>query len=461
MHRYLPHTPEDEARMLEAVGASKVEDLFASIPADCRHQSDLALAPALTEWELLARAEELAGSVPGPDSVWFGAGSYRHHIPAVVTELASRSEFYTAYTPYQPEISQGTLQGIFEFQTLIARLLGMEVANASMYDGATALAEGALMACRLTKRQTIAVSSGVHPHYRQVLMTYCNAADINVVELGVTAEGFTDLDHAADARSKAAGSLESLADMNDLAAVLVQSPNAFGVIEPLSRYADWVHGKKGLLIAGFTEAMAYGLLASPGSQGADIVCGEGQSLGLSQNFGGPCLGLMATRKSFMRNLPGRLVGETKDSEGRRAFVLTLSTREQHIRREKAVSNICSNAGLCAMTCAIYLASMGGTGLKHIAELNRDKAAYLKAGLIKAGFKPVFSGPTFNEFVLAPPSGFAATWQRLLEEKKTVFGLSLRDAGYAGNAAVKDGWLFCATETRSRAEIDAMLKEVAR
>lgn len=456
MHRYLPHTPEDEARMLKAVGVSGVEDLFASIPDDCRRKADLALAPALTEWELLARAEELAGSLPPAGSAWYGAGSYQHYVPSMVTELASRSEFYTAYTPYQPEISQGTLQGIFEFQTLIARLLGMEVANASMYDGATALAEGALMACRLTKRHTLAVSTGIHPHYRQVLTTYCNAADIRIVELMSTEEGFTDTSRARDPKTQETGSLEALADVKDLAALLVQSPNFFGVIEPLSRSADWIHNKKGLLVTGFTEALAYGLLASPGSQGADIVCGEGQSFGLGQNFGGPCLGLMATRKSFMRNLPGRLAGRTTDTKGRRAFVLTLSTREQHIRREKAVSNICSNAGLCAMTCAIYLAAMGGTGLRRLAQLNRDKAEYLKAGLTAAGFTPAFSGPTFNEFVMEPPAGFEKTWQRLLDEKKAAFGLTLRETGYP-----LAGYLFCATETRSRAEIDAMLKEIAR
>lgn len=439
MHRYFPHTPDDEARMLGAVGVARVEELFDSIPPDCRRTAELGLAPALTEWELLERAEALAAEMAPAGAAWYGAGSYQHHVPALVTELISRSEFYTAYTPYQPEISQGTLQGIFEFQTLIARLLGMEVANASMYDGATALAEGALMACRLTKRRSLALSSAIHPHYRQVLDTYCRAANIETVELPVTPEGFTDLSAAGDTA---------------FAAVLVQSPNHFGVIEPLRHFADWIHERKGLLVTGFTEALAYALLRSPGSQGADIVCGEGQSFGLGQNFGGPSLGLMATAKAHMRNLPGRLVGQTTDAEGRRAFVLTLSTREQHIRREKAVSNICSNAGLCAMTCAIYLAAMGGTGLRRLAELNRDKAAYLKAGLEAAGFRPSFGGPVFNEFVMTAPAGFDATWKRLLAEKRTAFGLPLGE-NFPG------AYLFCATETRSRAEIDAMLKELAR
>ena len=271
MHRYFPHTAEDEAQMLGVVGADRVEDLFASIPADCRHEGALPLT-AMTEWELTAQAEALAASMPAAGSAWIGAGSYQHYIPAVVPALAGRSEFYTAYTPYQPEISQGTLQGIFEFQTLIARLLGMEVANASMYDGATALAEGALMACRLTKRNAVAVSQALHPHYRTVLDTYCNANGIEVRDLTMTEEGGTSLEH--------------LKDDAELAALIVQSPNVFGVVEHLAEQAEWIHARKGLLITGFTEAMAYGLLATPGSQGADIVCGEGQSFGLSQAFGG-------------------------------------------------------------------------------------------------------------------------------------------------------------------------------
>ena len=278
-------------------------------------------------------------------------------------------------------------------------------------------------------------------HYRMVLDTYCNANGIEVRDLTMTEEGGTSLEH--------------LRDEEGLAALIVQSPNVFGVVERLSEQAEWIHARKGLLITGFTEAMAYGLLASPGSQGADIVCGEGQSFGLSQSFGGPYLGLMATRKSFMRNLPGRLVGQTVDSAGKRAFVLTLSTREQHIRREKAVSNICSNAGLCAMTCAMYLACMGGTGLRHVAQLNRDKAEYLKTGLAALGFRPVYSGQTFNEFVMQAPAGFDAKWKRLLEEKGIMFGMEL-SKWYP----LADSYLFCVTETRSRAEIDAILKEIA-
>ena len=253
MHRYFPHTAEDEAQMLGVVGADRVEDLFASIPADCRHEGALPLT-AMTEWELTAQAEALAASMPAAGSAWIGAGSYQHYIPAVVPALAGRSEFYTAYTPYQPEISQGTLQGIFEFQTLIARLLGMEVANASMYDGATALAEGALMACRLTKRNAVAVSQALHPHYRTVLDTYCNANGIEVRDLTMTEEGGTSLEH--------------LKDDAELAALIVQSPNVFGVVEHLAEQAEWIHARKGLLITGFTEAMAYGDPQGPRPQPA-------------------------------------------------------------------------------------------------------------------------------------------------------------------------------------------------
>ena len=436
MHRYFPHTAEDEAQMLGVVGADRVEDLFASIPADCRHEGALPLT-AMTEWELTAQAEALAASMPAAGSAWIGAGSYQHYIPAVVPALAGRSEFYTAYTPYQPEISQGTLQGIFEFQTLIARLLGMEVANASMYDGATALAEGALMACRLTKRNAVAVSQALHPHYRTVLDTYCNANGIEVRDLTMTEEGGTSLEH--------------LKDDAELAALIVQSPNVFGVVEHLAEQAEWIHARKGLLITGFTEAMAYGLLATPGSQGADIVCGEGQSFGLSQAFGGPYLGLMATRKAFVRNLPGRLVGQTVDNKGKRAFVLTLSTREQHIRREKASSNICSNQALCAFTAGVYMAAMGESGMKQCARLCVSKAHYFASELEKAGCPRLHGGEFFHEFATkATPE----QCERILS--------ALAERNILGGAAVEGGILWCVTELVSKQKLDeaaAAVKEV--
>ena len=332
MHRYFPHTAEDEAQMLGVVGADRVEDLFASIPADCRHEGALPLT-AMTEWELTAQAEALAASMPAAGSAWIGAGSYQHYIPAVVPALAGRSEFYTAYTPYQPEISQGTLQGIFEFQTLIARLLGMEVANASMYDGATALAEGALMACRLTKRSAVAVSQALHPHYRTVLDTYCNANGIEVRDLTMTEEGGTSLEHLKDDTELAA--LESCSP-----------PTSSAWSNTLPNRPNVIHARKGLLITGFTEAMAYGLLATPGSQGADIVCGEGQSFGLSQAFGGPYLGLMATRKAFDPQPAGPSRGPDRGQQGQarlrahpvhpRAAHPPRKGRVQHLLQRRAV-----------------------------------------------------------------------------------------------------------------------------
>lgn len=430
--------------MLEVVGAPDVEALFASVPDNCRRAAPLRLE-ALDEWRLTDRARGLAGSQPAPANVWFGAGSNHHHIPAVVAEMARRSEFYTAYTPYQPEMSQGTLQGIFEYQTLITRLLGMDVANASMYDGATAMAEGALMACRLTRRSALAVSAMVHPHWRAVLETYCRAADLTLITLPAHATG----------RDAGRTDLSGLDGAADIAGLIVQSPNFLGIIEDLPALAEAAHSRKALLVATFSEAMAYGLLTPPGHLGADIVCGEGQSFGLGQGFGGPNLGIMATRKDYVRNFPGRLVGRTTDTEGRRAFVLTLSTREQHIRREKAVSNICSNAGLCAMTAAMYLAAVGGTGLARLAALNHDKAEYLKAGLLARGFRPVSDAPTFNEFALRAPEGFAAAHRRLAE-RGVLFGLNL--APWYPDLA--DAWLFCATETRSREDMDRILSEVA-
>ncbi len=444
MHRYFPHTPEDEARMLAVAGAESVEALFDSVPPACRPLAPLNMPAPLTEWELRARAADLAASM-APGAAWVGAGSYDHHIPAVVPALAGRSEFVTSYTPYQAEMSQGTLQGIFEFQTLIARLFGMEVANASMYDGATATAEGALMACRLTKRNTLAVSSLLHPHYRAVLQTYCTRAGLRYVELPASSAGKTDL-ASLDAPEAA-----------EPAAVVLQSPNFFGVVEDVRTAAETVHARKGLLVACVTEPLSLALTASPGSLGADIACGEGQSLGLPQGFGGPGLGLLTTRKAFVRNIPGRLVGLTADNQGRRAFVLTLATREQHIRREKAVSNICSNAGLCAMTCAVYLASLGGTGLRELARLNRDKAEYLKAGLLRQGFTSVTQGPTFNEFVLRAPEGFDRVHKRLVKEKRVLFGLDVTP----WYPDCRDCYLFCVTETRSRADMDDILKEIAQ
>lgn len=442
--RYLPHTQEDIAEMLQVVGAKNLDELFASIPKDCRRSGALNLPEPLTEWDLNDHMTALADTVSAPpqSKVFIGAGSYEHYIPASVAYLLGRSEFSTAYTPYQPEISQGTLQAIYEYQTLVCRLLGMEVANASMYDGASALAEALLMAVRIAKKpKKIAVSSLIHPLYRRVVQTYFDPTGYEIVELPYLRDGKTDISKADS--------------IEDIAAIAVQSPNFFGCIEDLKAAEIQAHKQKALFITCFTEPLAYGLVKNPGSQGADIVCGEGQSFGIPRTFGGPGLGMFASKNQYMRNMPGRLIGQTKDKDGKRGFVLTLSTREQHIRREKATSNICSNQGLCATTAAMYMASLGRTGMRELAMLNHDKAEYLKTELKKAGISVSFDSPTFNEFVAEFPEGFEATYEELLK-KNIVAGLPL--APYYPELA--NHYLFCVTETKTKADMDALVKAVS-
>ncbi len=439
---YFPHTDEEIASMLQVVGVENLDSLFSTVPEDCRFRGDLKLPEALSEWELNDHMASLSDNMAvSPEyKVFVGAGSYEHFIPASASYLLSRSEFVTSYTPYQPEMSQGTLQAIYEYQTLAARLLGMEVATASHYDGSTALAEALLMAIRISKRKKVAVSSLIHPLYRQVIQTYFEPTGYEVVELPYLNNGLTDV--------------TGLDGMDDLAAVAIQSPNFFGCIENLQAIGQKAHEKNALFVASFTEALAYGLLKSPGSQGADIVGGEGQSLGIPRSFGGPALGMLASTRKHMRSLPGRLVGKTKDLDGKRGFVLTLATREQHIRREKATSNICTNNSLCALAAAMYMASVGGTGIRELARLNHDKSEYLKMELKKAGFTITFDSPTFNEFVVEFPSGFEAAYKRLLE-KKIVAGLSL--APYYPE--LSSHYLLCVTETRSKDDMDALVREV--
>ncbi len=442
--RYLPHTGEEIDEMLRVVGAKDLDDLFSTIPKDCRRTRDLVLPGPLTEWELNDRMDALSAQMRVPPQVktFLGAGSYPHHIPEAVRQLLLRSEFYTAYTPYQPEISQGTLQAIYEYQTLVTRLLGMEVANASMYDGATSLAEALLMAIRVTRRKKVAVSRLIHPHYRRVVETYLLASGHEILYLPALADGTTDL--------------SATGDLSELAAVAVQSPNFYGCIENLAAAGETAHADpKTLFIVTFTEPLAYGLLTPPGEFGADIVCGEGQSLGLPQSFGGPGLGMFASRNKYVRSMPGRLVGQTVDKDGKRGFVLTLATREQHIRRERATSNICSNEGLCALASAMYMACLGRTGIRELARLNHDKAEYLKAGLKAAGAEIPFAAPTFNEFVAKLPPGFGEKHARLLE-KNIVAGLPLETYF----PELRDHALFCATETVSKEDMDALIKEIA-
>jgi glycine dehydrogenase subunit 1 len=441
--RYLPHTDEEIREMLEVVGRKSLDELFCSVPDECRYEGTMDLPQPLNEWALTDHAGELADTMTVTDKhkVLIGAGSYHHHIPETIRTLAGRSEFLTAYTPYQPEIAQGTLQGIFEYQTLTARLLGMDVANASIYDGASALAEALLMGLRIAKKKkTVAISSAIHPHYRQVVATYLEPTDYRLVELPVGADGRTDL--------------AGLGGIDDLAAVAVQSPNFFGVIEDLETAGETIHQAGALFITCFTEPLAYGLLKNPGQCGADIVCGEGQSFGMSRTFGGPGLGMFGCRDKFVRNIPGRLVGETRDVDGKRGFVLTLSTREQHIRREKATSNICSNQGICTLIAAMYMSSLGGSGLRELAKLNYDKAEYFKSELSKKGAKVIFDSPTFNEFVVEFSDDFQPVYSRLLE-KKIVAGLDL--GRFYPDLAGK--YLFCATETVAKEVIDIVVSEV--
>ncbi len=441
--RYLPHTEKEIEAMLAVTGHGQLEELFAHIPEDCRYQGDMKLPEPLSEWALSDHFQSLAANnySTSAKAVLLGAGSYSHYIPEMVPSLIQRSEFLTAYTPYQPEMAQGTLQGIFEYQTLTARLLGMEVANASMYDGASALAEALLMALRIAhKKHTVAISSAIHPYYREVVHTYLQAGIFNIIELPVAENGRTDL--------------AGLKEIDDLAAVALQSPNFFGVIEDLETASREIHAAEALFITCFTEPFAYGLLRSPGISGADIVCGEGQSFGMPQSSGGPGLGMFACLKKHQRNIPGRVAGETVDIEGKRGYVLTLSTREQHIRREKATSNICSNQGICTLTAAAYMASLGATGLRRVAKLNYDKAAYLKNGLVQAGAKLLFSGPTFNEFVLTFADDFKPVRQRLLD-KGIIAGLELSRF----YKEYEKAYLFCVTETVARTVLDEVIEEV--
>jgi glycine dehydrogenase subunit 1 len=442
--RYLPHTPEDIAAMLKAVKIDSLEGLFAHIPEDCCRKEALKIPEYLTEWELNDHIDTLAGSTAvSPEyKIFMGAGSYEHHIPEAVSFLLGRSEFVTAYTPYQPEVSQGTLQAIYEYQTLTARLLGMEVANASQWDGASSLAEAMLMAIRISKKKAVAVSRAVHPLYRRVLETYFGPTDFEIRELPYLSDGTTDL--------------SPLKEMDDLAGVAVQSPNFLGCIEDLDKTAQTLQNQKALLVVCFSEPLAYGLYKTPGQCGADIACGEGQSLGIPRSFGGPALGMFATKMAYVRNMPGRLVGQTVDLEGKRGHVLTLSTREQHIRREKATSNICTNNSLCALAAVMYMATLGGSGFRELAQLNYDKSEYLKRALSRAGFNLPFSRATFNEFVVEFPTGFEKTYRRLLK-KKMIAGLPL--VGFYPE--LKDHYLLCATETITRADMDALVQEIEK
>ena len=444
--RYIPNSPEERVEMLEAIGLSSAEQLFESIPHELRLQRPLNTPAALSEIELLDKFERLGQqNAAARRASFLGAGAYSHYVPTIVDHIISRSEFFTAYTPYQPEISQGTLQTIFEFQTLVCQLTGMDLANASMYDGSTALAEAVLMAERVTRRSKVIASAAVHPQYLEVVKTYVQHAGIDL--------------EVADFHGETGLSGSNLATAVDdqTAAIVVQSPNFFGCIEDLSALADAAHAKGALLVVAITEAMSLGLLKSPGTCGADIVVAEGQSFGVPLSFGGPYVGLFATRDKYARQIPGRLVGEAYDKKGRRGFVLTLATREQHIRREKATSNICTNEGLIALAATVYLETMGRRGIQEVAHQCLQKAAYA-ARQIKAlkGFSLPFTGPVFNEFVVRGPLNSVELLSRLAKENGIEGGIAL-----SRFFPDKDrDFLVCVTETNTREQIDAFVSALS-
>ncbi len=434
--RYVSLTPEERRQMLEAIGVDRVEDLFQCIPDHLRLRQSLDVPEPMAENVLLRYLASLAQKNASTDrhSCFLGAGAYNHFVPTVIDSIISRSEFYTAYTPYQPEISQGTLQALFEYQTLVCQLTGMDVANASLYDGSSAVAEAVLMAMRVTRRKRVVVSSALHPYYRRVLETYVAHSGLQIVTVPFSARtGRLDLT-ALD---------EALGD--DSAATVVQSPNFLGVIEDLQPLSSRSKSKGALTIAVVTDAVSLGLLRAPGELGADIVAGEGQALGIPLGFGGPYLGLFATRDDFKRQMPGRLAGQTVDGEGRRGFVLTLSTREQHIRREKATSNICTNQGLCALMAAVFMTCLGRVGLREMAEQNVKKAAYLRRLLAS---HLVFDAPCFNEFVVRC-TGDPVELNRRLAQRGIIGGLPL---GRFFPERMNE-MLICVTEQNTRAEID--------
>ncbi len=407
---YSPHTDADRAVMLDAIGTGSVEDLFADIPPSVR-AGPWEVPPPLAEQEVRAELARIANRNRIPEVSFLGAGVYRHLVPAVVGEVIGRPEFATAYTPYQPEVSQGTLQSIYEFQSLICELTGMEVATASHYDGATATAEAALMACRLTRRDRIAVSAGVNPDYRRVLETYCSGPGIEVVTVPI------DLADGGTGTTDPGVAAESLGD--EVACLVVAQPNFYGQLEPMRELASAVHAAGAQLVA-VVEPTSLALLEPPGTYGADLVAAEGQPFGIPPSFGGPYVGLMAARMASVRQMPGRLVGATRDTAGRKGYVLTLQAREQHIRREKAASNICTNQALMALAATAYLGAVGPNGLREVAELSTVQARHLVSALADAGLgEPRFSGPYFAEVTVTVPD--AARRHGELAERGIVAG----------------------------------------
>lgn len=441
-----PHTDEDRRAMLEVIGTGSVDALFAPVPERVRYP-ELDLPPALTEMEAAHRMQELASQnvTPPAEDIYMGAGSYQHYVPATVGQILARGEFYTAYTPYQPEVAQGTLQVIYEFQSMVAELLGVEVANASMYDGATAFAEGALMSVATSrKKNRIVVAGTVHPSYREVMHTYVDEAGVEVVEVEpknpfvLTVE---DLEpHVSD----------------DLACIAVQYPNFFGAIEDIDAFVKFAHDHDALLVVS-TNPIPLALLKSPGEMGADIVTAEGQSLGVAQSYGGPYVGLLGSTQKIVRQMPGRIAGITTDAEGKRGYVLTLQTREQHIRREKATSNICTNQGLMATAATVYMSSLGPEGFREVSNASYQNAHYLAGELAKIdGYELAYDAPFFHEFLVKTPKPASEIVSDLLAEG-ILGGVDL--------GRFKDEWsnylLLATTELNSKRGIDRFIEVISR
>ncbi|WP_026692915.1 aminomethyl-transferring glycine dehydrogenase subunit GcvPA [Peribacillus kribbensis] len=441
-HRYLPMTEQDQQQMLEAVGVSSIDELFQDIPESVRFKGEYSIKPAASESALLKEMTRLAAKNADlkQNTSFLGAGVYDHYIPTIVDHVISRSEFYTAYTPYQPEISQGELQAIFEFQTMFCELTGMDVANSSMYDGGTAIAEAAMLSTGHTRRKKILISKAVHPETRDVVKTYAKGQYIEVVEIPY-ADGITDLEALANLASE------------DIAGVIVQYPNFFGRIEPLKEIEQIVHEQKAMLIVSSNPA-ALGALTPPGKFGADIVAGDAQPFGIPSAFGGPHCGYFAVTSKLMRKVPGRLVGQTVDEDGKRGFVLTLQAREQHIRRDKATSNICSNQALNALAASVAMTALGKKGVKEMSTRNIQKAHYAKKRMKAAGLDVVFEGPSFNEFVVKLNKPVSEI-NKLLLQKGIIGGYDLGRS----YPELEDHMLIAVTELRTKEEIDTFVAEL--
>ena len=442
--RYLPLTPDDRAQMLEVIGAPDIDTLFADVPVSARRTGTVDLQLFAGELEVERELAALAGRnrPAGAGPFFCGAGAYRHHVPASVDHLIQRSEFLTSYTPYQPEIAQGTLQVLFEFQTQVAALTGLDVANASMYDGSTACAEAVMMAKRVTRREKAVLSGGLHPHYAATTQTIAHAEGMEIQRLPAAIDAEAAVIAAIDAGT---------------ACVVVQTPNVFGVVTDVTKIAVAAHAAGALLIVVTTEAVSFGLLKSPGEMGADIAVAEGQSIGNALNYGGPYVGLFAVREKLVRSMPGRVCGETLDADGRRGFVLTLSTREQHIRREKATSNICTNSGLCALAFSIHMTLLGGTGLRQLAALNHARAQALKAALRSVGVE-ILTPRFFNEIAVRVPGRAEDLVEALLADG-IIAGVPY--SRLDPHAGLDDVLLLAATETTTDGDIAALAGALTR